>query len=178
MKKVFSLFLAMALCLSCFSITAFAADVIDSGTCGEELTWELTDDGTLTISGTGTMTDYTNSQKAPWYSYCSDITSSVVEEGVTSIGNRAFRDCSSLTGISLPDSVTSIGDRAFRDCSSLTGISLPDSVTNIDNQAFSGCSSLTSISLPDSGTSIGDQAFSGCSSLTYISLPDSLTNIP
>ena len=67
MKKLLSLFLALALCLSCFSITAFAADVIDSGTCGEELTWELTDDGTLTISGIGAMPDYTNSEKAPWY---------------------------------------------------------------------------------------------------------------
>ena len=57
MKKVLSLFLALALCLSCFSITAFAADVIDSGTCGEELTWELTDDGTLTISGNGNVVD-------------------------------------------------------------------------------------------------------------------------
>ena len=116
MKKVLSLFLAMALCLSCFSITAFAADVIYSGTCGEELTWELTEDGTLTISGIGAMTDYTNSEKAPWYTYRSDIVSVVVEEGVTSIGDRAFRYCISLTDISLPDSVTSIGDYAFEYC--------------------------------------------------------------
>ena len=109
MKKVLSLFLALALCLSCFSITAFAADVIDGGTFGEELTWELTDDGTLTISGTGPMLDYSSSEKPPWYSFRSDITSVVVQEGVTSIGGWAFRGFSSLTFVSIPDSATFIG---------------------------------------------------------------------
>ena len=92
-----------------------------SGTCGNNLTWTL-DKGTLTISGTGVMTDYEwsyGSSSAPWSSYSSDITSVVISDGVTSIGSDAFSGCSSLTSITIPNSVTSIRGYAFYSCSSL-----------------------------------------------------------
>ena len=101
----------------------------------------------------------------------------IIKEGVTSIGDDAFRNCSSLTSVTIPDSVTSIGSYAFYDCRSLTSVTIPDGVTSIGNYAFYGCSSLASVTIPDSVTSIGDDAFSGCSSLTSIIIPDSVTNI-
>ena len=104
-------------------------------------------------------------------------TSFAIPKGVTSIGDRAFRDCSSLTSITIPEGVTSIGDRAFRDCSSLTSITIPQGVTSIGGWTFWGCNSLTSIMIPDSVTSIGDWAFSGCSSLTSITIPKGVTSI-
>ena len=67
------------------------------------------------------MSDYTYAS-APWYSYRSQITSVVIEDGVTSIGNYAFYNCSSLTEITIPDGVTSIGDYAFSYCRSLTDV--------------------------------------------------------
>ncbi len=153
-----------------------SATVTASGTCGDNLTWELTDDGTLTISGTGAMTNYSYSSD-PWYSNCSSITKVIINNGVTSIGNNAFYGCSSLTDITIPDSVTSIGIFAFGCCSSLTDITIPDSVTSIGNGAFSLCSRLTSITIPDGVTSIGNYTFDCCSSLTAITIPDSVTSI-
>ena len=76
--------------------------------------------------------------------------------------------CYSLTSVVIPDSVTSIGDGAFQSCRSLTSIVIPDSVTSIGYEAFRGCSSLTSVTIPDSVTSISNYAFSGCSSLTTV----------
>ena len=69
----------------------------------------------------------------------------VIPNGVTSIGNSAFKDCSRLTSVVIPDSVTSIGNWAFGWCDSLTSVVIPDSVTSIGNWAFEDCSSLTSI---------------------------------
>lgn len=57
----------------------------DEGTCGENLTWTLDDDGLLTISGTGDMSDYMF--RGPW-NYAPKAV--VIEEGVTSIGKNAF----------------------------------------------------------------------------------------
>ena len=108
---------------------------------------------------------------------CTNLTSIVIGDSVTSIGGSAFSGCSSLTSIEIPDSVTSIGDLAFRDCSSLTSIEIPDSVTSIGLYAFYGCSSLTSIVIPNSVTSIGEGIFRNCSSLTSIEIPDSVTSI-
>ena len=93
------------------------------------------------------------------------VTSAIIPEGVTSIGDRAFYECSSLTSITIPNSVTSIGGSAFSWCSSLTSVAIPNSVTSIGGSAFSHCSSLTSITIPNSVTSIGNDAFYGCSSL-------------
>ena len=143
---------------------------VASGTCGDKLTWTLDAEGTLTISGEGTMYDY-GRVNAPWYEYREQILSAVVEDGVISIGDYAFRDCSNLTSIHIPAGVTSIGDYAFHRCRSLTSIEIPAGVTSIDPGMFSSCSSLTSIELPAGVTSIGDDAFAFCSSLTSIDIP-------
>ena len=108
---------------------------------------------------------------------CTSLTSMFIPESVTSIGDMAFRYCTSLTTISIPEGVTSIGWYAFCECTSLTSISLPESMTSIGDRAFEICTSLTSISLPEGVTSIGEYTFSNCTSLTSISLPESLTSI-
>ena len=154
-----------------------AEDVIDSGFCGDDLTWVLTQDGTLTISGSGEMWEYTDSSTAPWYKNRENIVNAVVTSGVTRIGSEAFSGCSSLSSITILGGMTSIGDSAFQGCSSLTGITIPEGVKSIGSQAFSGCSGLTSITIPESVTSIGECAFSGCSSLTSITIPESVTSI-
>ena len=148
-QKLLTLFLVLAASVG----TLFAETY--SGICGDNLIWTLdTESGILTISGTGTMKNYTNnlnSGKAntPWYSYRESIKTVIIEDGVTSIGGSAFYKCSSLTSITIPNSVTSIGNYAFKGCSSLTSITIPNSVTSIGSDAFNGCSSLTSVNISD-----------------------------
>ena len=141
------------------------------------LTWTLYEDGTLTISGTGTMKDYNSSDIPSPVCNNSKVKKIVIEDGVTSIGSYAFESCWNLTSITIPDSVTSIGKSAFHACSSLSSITIPDSVTSIGDSAFFDCNRLTSITISDSVTSIGDFAFAGCSSLSSITIPDSVTSI-
>lgn len=88
-----------------------------------------------------------------------------IPDGVTTIGDSAFRWCTSLESITLPDGVTAIGRGAFDDCTSLESIMIPDGVTTIGDSAFWYCSSLKSITLPDSVITIGDGAFGGCTGL-------------
>ena len=109
------------------------------------------------------------------FSWCSDLTSVVIPDGVTSIGNSAFSYCSGLTSVTIPDSVTSIGNGAFSWCSDLTSVTIPDSVTSIGNHAFF-FTGLTSITIPDGVTSIGNSAFK-CSGLTSVTIPGSVTSI-
>ena len=178
MKKVLVLLaLLAAVCgLLTFSAAAESA-VVESGTCGENLTWTLDAAGTLTVSGTGAMEDFSYSGGTPWHQSRSSIKAVVIESGVTSIGGFAFYGCSSLTSITLPQGLTAIGDRAFQFCSCLTSITIPEGVTAIGEDAFYGCSSLTSITIPESVTAIGDSAFYGCSSLISITIPEGVTAI-
>ena len=150
------------------------ASADDSGLCGENVTYTYVESThTLTISGTGSMAnyDYWNSY-APWYNYRSEIIKVIIEDGVTSIGDYAFRECSGLTSVTIPNSVTSIGRAAFRECRGLTFVTIPNSVTSIGVAAFSGCSGLTSITIPDGVTSIGESAFYDCSGLTSVHISD------
>ena len=140
----------------------------ESGTCGDNLTWNLTD-GLLTISGTGAMTDFDINQldDVPWYLYRSSITNITIGNSVQSIGNYAFYGCSSLTRVSIGDNVIKIGYGAFNGCSRLTSVTIPNGVILIDTRAFSGCSSLTSVTIPNSVKIIESNAFFNVSNIVY-----------
>ena len=149
-----------------------------SGSCGTNVTYTfVSSTGTLTIQGSGRMTDYYYSSDIPWYSYKNDIKTVIIEEGVTSIGRSAFSGCSGLTSVTIGNSVTSIGSSAFNGCSGLTSVTIPNSVTSIEGYAFYNCSGLTSVTIGNSVTSIGDYAFYGCSSLTSVTIPNNVTSI-
>ncbi len=160
----------------------FKAEKMDK--CGDHAYWCF-DSKTrkLTISGTGNMADYeydgeTGGVTSPWYAYKGNITSVVIENGITSIGNSAFESFANLTSVSIPDSVKSIGNQAFYRCTGLKSITIPDSVTNIGEYAFEHCTSLTSITIPDRVTNIGEDAFYDCTGITDVycySEPDKLT---
>ena len=135
------------LCDSCNN-----AFMLDSGVDGN-IIWSIQSDGKLFISGTGKMTNYISSSAVPWKSFCRNIRSIIIENGVTSVGDYAFFNCSSVTNINIANSVTSIGNSAFFGCSSLTSISIPNSVTSIAQGAFKGCSSLEEIIVPFVGGS-------------------------
>lgn len=92
-----------------------SAAVIFGGTTGK-LTWTLTEDGVLTITGEGPMPDYRDggtSETPPWYPHVNRISSLTIGEGVTRIGDYAFMLCSFVTEVVIPESVTSMGDWAF-----------------------------------------------------------------
>jgi len=127
--------------------------------------------GVLTISGTGPMRNYSyDDYRAPWYSLRANITTIIINNGVTSIGGYAFQECTGLTSIDIPTSVTSIGSCAFNYCTNLASITIPNSVASIGNSAFSDCSSLVAIEIPDSVTTIESRTFEYCSKLASVRL--------
>ena len=167
MKKILLLFLCV------LSFNAIHADV----------TWNLSDDGTLTISGTGNMENYhyysssSTTINSPWYSERNKIKKVVIKKGVTSIGDYAFANCTNLSSVTIVNSVSSIGNNAFACCSSLTSVILSNSVSSIGENAFNNCSNLTSITLPNTVTSIGEACFSYCNSLISFVIPKSVKTI-
>ena len=142
--------------------TAWAAEteVVASGSCGLNVKWVLTSDGTLTISGKTRIDDY-GIGSAPWYNLRQYIKKVAIQNGVQAIGDCAFSRCTVMTSVMIPDSVTSIGEYAFSGCSGLTSVTIPKGVTRIENSAFRDCASLTSVTIPRSVTSIGAYVFSG-----------------
>ena len=98
-------------------LTTATAWADNSGSCGTNVTYSYVESThTLTISGTGAMTDYNSSSDRPWHSYQGNITSVVIEEGVTTIGKYAFKNCNNLSTATIPASVQSIGEGAFAYC--------------------------------------------------------------
>ena len=180
-KKLFTFLLAVVA-----SVGIMQAEIL-SGTCGTNLTWSLnTIDSTLTISGTGNMSDYTYSSPAPWYSYKYSITSVVINDGVTSIGNSAFIECSGLTSVTIPNSVTSIGDFAFIELGYLS-VYISDiaawcainfgSASIMEHNLYLNGILVKDLVIPDGITSIGNGAFYGCTGLTSVTIPNSVTSI-
>ena len=179
-KVLWALSLILLLCLFVLGAGAEEKTIVAEGTCGaqgDNLTWTLDSEGTLTISGQGEMASYYVNAPAPWKQTANDVKNAVIEAGVTNIGVGAFRDSNSLTSVTIPEGVTSIGESAFEGCSALTSVNIPKGVISIGGTAFYGCSALTSVSIPEGVTRIGYYTFSGCSSLTSVAISAGVTSI-
>ena len=137
MKQIYILLIALLMGLS--------ANAEESGTCGPNLTWHLTDNGVLTISGKGEMYDYSVPyNSAPWRYF--GVKRIIVGDSVTTIGEYAFSYCSSLTSLTIPNSVTTIKEYAFSDCTNLQKVNIGNSVKTIGEFAFNKCTNITQIS--------------------------------
>lgn len=170
MKKYFSIVVALILFIISAVVIAEGngKTIINSGTCGDNLTWTLDSAGELVISGTGEL----NSAG----SWGVNINSLIVEEGVTTIGDYAFYK-SNLTRVILPDSLTSIGMMAFCSCNKLNSIYLPDSITDIWDDAFANCINLESIRLPKNLKRIAPELVNGCTNLSAFIIQEGVTEI-
>ena len=107
-----------------------------SGATGN-LTWTLYTDGSLIINGSGTMPNYSLGD-TPWSSYMSSIITVTIEDGVTSVGNNAFRGGTNITTVKMPKSVMVIRENAFGDCDKITEIIfLSTNPIDVSSNAFS-----------------------------------------
>jgi len=150
-------------------------NIVASGTCGENLTWTLSDEGTLTISGTGEMADFYDGSGGygiPWNSYRQNITKVDIQYGVTSISAMVFALGNGHDiEFNIPESVKTLGKWCFESCN-FTSISLPEGIATIPEHAFLNCRSLMDIEIPSSITRIEDSAFQNCDSLVSIVIPE------
>ena len=205
-KRLISLLLAICMVIAMLPVSAFAADNVTSGHCGEGATWALTEDNngdyTLTISGTGAMEDYSKTVAAPWSWAQHRIRAIAIGDEITAIGAYAFKGCDRFYAITIPASVTTICQGAFRSCTSLETIDLsnainlktinseafyychnlnevtiPSNVISIGSYAFSECISLKRVTLLNGVQVIGSRAFMDCNSLKYVDIPESVTKI-
>lgn len=183
-KRLLSMILALGMMLTILPVNAITAwaengKTIQSGNCGNNVTYDLTqnndDDAnktyTLTIRGNGKMNDYSDYSYnySPWHNKESAITQVVFEGDITTIGNYSFYRCTRLTSITIPNSVISIGTGAFLDCTGLKEITMPDDsnskLHSIGANAFGNCRNLKSITIPSDVQSIGEDAFDVSGSL-------------
>jgi len=159
-------------CLS--SANIYCKDIMNFGSCNENIKWKLNDQGVLTISGEGAIPDYGNdsSSSAPWRKVnLNDIKTVVIEEGITSIGKYAFFGCGKITEVSLPDSLKEIKLYAFGSCYGLEQITLPDFLTTIGQASFDTCP-LTEIYIPENVTDIAYMPFPNCDKLKEINVSE------
>ena len=186
-KKILSFVLVLSM-LCAFMPVIVVAET--SGTCGDNVTWTLDQNGALTISGTGDMENYKYAS-SPFYDR-NDIKSLVIENGITQIGEYAFNECHGLTRVDISDSVLSIGGWAFSGCSGLTSIYLGNGVTNIGYSAFSDCNNLERVYITDivgylnigfgnsnsNPMSYANKLYLNNKRIGFVEIPDSVTQIP
>ena len=177
-RRVFFLLFAL------LPMMAMAQWVVDdqgdvSKTNNDHVSYEYNrDTKTLRIYGTGEMWD--GGDASLWYLHDSQsyATTIIIEEGVTHIGNQAFRGFEAVTSVTIPSTVTSIGSDAFYACRNLQSIDVPSSVNSIGQWAFADCTTLTSFTLKGNLNYCGEYVFQGCSSLKTINIASGVTSIP
>lgn len=172
MKKINSYFSIFLLAFTLLLISpALLTEASSKGSCGEKATWELSDDGVLTISGSGKI------HGVAWAKQIADIRSVVIHEGITSIGESAFLGATNLTTVSLPDSLTEIDNYSFNKCVNLTSVKLPAKLERLGINAFGYCFNLTSIHIPKSLTNVSNSPFY-LSGLKKVTFDNGITYIP
>ncbi|MCR4767849.1 MAG: leucine-rich repeat domain-containing protein [Saccharofermentans sp.] len=179
-KKVWSAPIALIVVVSALffgGMTVLAdTEPVAGGEFSNALTWTLDSEGTLNISGTGSMGSMSYGG-APWHDYTEQIKTIVIGNGVTDIGEYAFMYCTEATDVTIGNSVQFIDYGAFSYCYKLASVNIPSSVKNIKDGAFRDCSELIDVTLNNGLETIGYSAFINCSSLRNITIPETVTSI-
>ena len=183
-KRIFAAIIAFCMMTVILPMTVIAENPYE-GSCGQNggnLNWSYNETTkTLTISGTGNMSNYYSSGtaggRAPWVNskIKDEIETVVISEGAESIGEYAFFECTGLKNVTIPGTVKTINEGAFYKCSGLTSpqpeksddeivdsITIPYGVTSIGDEVFAHCTGLKKVTIPGSVKSIGERAFSDC----------------
>lgn len=180
MKKFVSLSLSFVMMITAmfgFAVTSFADQTF---VCGDKITANFNKEtGTLTLSGTGDMFDYTAGSAPEWTKvYMYKVESVVINEGITSVGNWAFANMNYLTTVSFPSTLKSIGERAFSSCKLLTGITIPVSVESIGDFALKTTSDDIVSSLQYINVEEGNKNYSSVDGVLYNKDQTVLIQIP
>lgn len=160
MKKTIKMMQIIICFLAFFAIcqktsSTFAAT--NSGECGNGVKWHYSA-GTLTISGSGAMSNYSTNNVPGWSKYTNSIKKVIIKEGVTTIGTQTFANCKVLAQVQLPDTLRRVGSGTFYGCQRLKSVSFPEKVTEIPNGCFVNCGMLEEVSVPGAKT-IAQYAF-------------------
>ena len=155
-------------------------NIIDIGICGDNAAWTFYKSGDLVISGSGAISNitYEGHKTSPYgveSSVAQSIKNVVIKNGITSIGENAFKGCS-LQSITIPDSVASIGESAFMGCY-LNSLTIGKGVKSIGDYAFYNCRGFTSLTIPDNVKNIGVRAFAYSNALTSVTIGNGVTTI-
>lgn len=153
-----------------------------SGSCGDNLTWVLSKDGALVISGTGNMWDFdADKNPAPWFENNNQVKYIVVEEGVSNIGSYAFAFCDNARGVNIANTVITVGSYAFYNCVELKEFGSknwePSKSATIDEAAFYGCAGLKSLDIPSNVVSLGASCFYECYDLESVAISENIQTI-
>lgn len=194
--KLFSLFLALATSTSAL----VAANVVESGTCGAagneaNVIWTLTDDGVLTISGTGNMANfaqYSLAGSAPWYSSRASINKIIVTNGIENLGTYITCDYSNVTDVEIGEDVVIANDNSFYQPNQ-SSINLIWNAKRCETNPFNWAkvqkitfgnkveyipdlnltSTVNEISIPNSVVEIANHAFNGCN-ISKLNIPNNV----
>jgi len=182
MKKSFLTVLTVTM-MATFSVSAEIASGTWESVASEEKgggsgTWSVSDDGVLTVSGTGYIKYHNNISDSPWYQYRRSITAINISEGITDIGEQTFVGLSKATSLSLPETLKTIETRAFANAGSVTSLYIPASVTTIGDSAFRNFYELQTVTFAEDShlTSFGTNNFDD-TKLESIAFPQSLTTV-
>ncbi|MBQ2927803.1 MAG: leucine-rich repeat protein [Oscillospiraceae bacterium] len=193
MKKWFStLALLVTLVLLAVPMETRAAELVHSDYCGADARYKLYNDGTVVISGTGSV-DFRDTWHYAAMEYGIDVTTLRVEEGITylpagiqaydtlrsaylpstleSLNSGLFEDHTKLNYVSISEGTTYIGRNAFAGCTSLTSVWLPGSVTEVQSGAFADCWALKRVTMP-AALEVGSDVFEGCDNLKELNVDD------
>ena len=176
--KYFMVTLLLTVITVCIGTAVQAADIVASGKFGYDggnITWTLTNDNVLTLTGSGEMGSlyYT---ETPWYSYYSDITEVIIGDNITDIGDTIFME-SNIKKVTIGNDVKTIGSSAFSWSSNLEEVIFGESVEVVGDYAFDSCSNLKEIIIPDSVESIGNWAFYDCNGIENLTIGKSVKSI-
>lgn len=192
MKKTRFLSVCAVLLLCFFLLPAAqaASSFRDEGVCGSHLTYSLSRNGILTVSGRGAMTRFDAPESVPWYETRAYIKRVDIENGVSTVSAFAFADCPALTAVNLGSDVIAIGRNAFRDCPSLAAFTVAPAAraySSADGVLFDkamtvllrypGAKAAEAYTVPASVERLADGAFSSASYLSSVALPDGLAAV-